>query len=418
MRPRIRTHPVLKTFQARYEAGDFAGALAAYRDVFFDRLANPVKYGIPEELSATVGALGKKTPTVNTLVADEALRNRRVAEVRGRFYAADVGSPGATRWTPREAITHYDGKAFREARKTSQGGTGVAPTPEQQRDEREVLFFQNPEHTHGPVFVTFRELIGAYAATGERRYLDRWMDYLDDWCLFGRADFLDSPLNLIMASEASTLALFNELEFLKYFQSRRPDLAKAMRPSTLARYVLALVEDLPPYFVRARRARSRTGEPPPSRNSRLMRFCSPSSAACGITRGKSSGWRSAGSSTSATLDGENIEAGDFGHRYTDFGKGLRMALHLTPLLPLDAAFPYRNPQALEYASDLVRTVYRNELTRLTSGADQWPRWAGASTTMPATVETGRRHVLHQVLRSLRRATTSNPGEPRSRPSTT
>ena len=93
-------HPVLKTFQARYEAGDFAAALAAYRDVFFNRLANPAKYGIPEELSDTVGNLGKKTPTVNILVADEALRNRRITEIRGRFYVADVGAPGATRWAP------------------------------------------------------------------------------------------------------------------------------------------------------------------------------------------------------------------------------------------------------------------------------------------------------------------------------
>lgn len=100
-----------------------------------------------------------------------------------------------------------------------------------------------------------------------------------------------------------------------------------------------------------------------------------------------------------TLDGENIEAGDFGHRFTDFGKGLRMAVHLSPLLPLDTGFAFLNSQAFAYAADLVRTVYRNELTRMTSGADEWPRWAGVSTVTPATAETGRKHVIHHVLRS-------------------
>jgi hypothetical protein len=395
------THPVMKTFLTRYEAGDFAGALAAYRDVFFDRLANPAKYGIPEELSDTVGNLGKKTPVVNTLVADEALRNRRVAEIRGRFYVADVGAPGATRWTPRESITRTDGEEFRAARKAAVGGKRVALTPQQVAKEVEVSFFQNPEHTHGPVFTTFRELISAYAATGEQHYLDRWTDYLDDWCLFGRADVLDSPHNLVMASEASTLALFNELEYLKYFRSRRPELATAMRPSTLARCVLSLVEDLPPYFVRARRAEISNWGATSLKELVVDAILLPEFRCMQDYAREAVRLAFSGFLHQRTLDGENIEAGDFGHRYTDFGGGLRMALHLTPLLPLNNGLPFLNSQALDHAGDLVQTVYRNELTRITSGADLWPRWAGASTTMPATVDTGRRHVIHHVLRSLR-----------------
>lgn len=395
------TQPVMKAFLTRYEAGDFAGALAAYRDMFFDRLAHPAAYGIPVELSATVGNLGKKTPIVNTLVADEALRNRRVADIRGRFYVANVGAPGATRWTPRESITRTAGEEFRAARKAAAGGKRVTLTPEQVAAEVEVSFFQNPHHTHGPVFAMFRELISAYAATGDERYLDRWLDYLDDWCLFGRADFLDSPHNLVMASEASTLALFNELEYLKYFQGRRPELARTMRPSTLARFVLALVEDLPPYFVRARRAEISNWGATSLKELAVDAILLPEFRCMQDYAREAVRLAYSGFLHQRTLDGENIEAGDFGHRYTDFGKGLRMALHLTPLLPLPATFPYRSPQALDYAGDLVRTVYRNELTRITSGADLWPRWAGVSSTMPATVDTGRRHVIHHVLRSLR-----------------
>jgi hypothetical protein len=353
------------------------------------------------ELSDTVGALGKKTPVVNTLVADEALQNRRVGEVRGRFYVAEVGPPGAARWTPRESITHAAGEGFRAARKAALGGKRVVLTPQQAAEEIEVSFFQNPNHTHGPVFVTFRELISGYAATGDKRYLDRWMDYLDDWCLFGRADFLDSPHNLVMASEASTLALFNELEYLKYFQSRRPDLATAMRPSTLARYVLSLVEDLPPYFVRARRAEISNWGATSLKELVVDAILLPEFRCMRDYAREAVRLAFSGFLHQRTLDGENIEAGDFGHRYTDFGKGLRMAVHLSPLLPLDRGFAFLNPQAFAYAGDLMRTVYRNELTRITSGADEWPRWAGASTTKPATVETGRKHVIHHVLRSLR-----------------
>jgi hypothetical protein len=395
------TQPVMKSFLTRYEAGDFSGALAAYRDVFFDRLANPAKYGIPVELSDTVGNLGKKTPVVNTLVADEALRNRRIAEIRGRFYVADVGAPGATRWTPRESITRADGEEFRAARKAAVGGKRVALTAEQVAEEIEVSFFQNPNHTHGPVFAAFRELISGYAATGDERYLDRWTDSLDDWCLFGRADFLDSPHNLVMASEASTLALFNELEYLKYFQSRRPDLAKAMRPSTLARYVLSLVEDLPPYLVRARRAEISNWGATSLKELAVDAILLPEFRCMQDYAREAVRLAYCGFLHQRTLDGENIEAGDFGHRYTDFGKGLRMTVHLAPLLPLDDRFPFLSRQALGHAGDLVKTVYRNELTRITPHADCWPRWAGVSTTMPATVETGRRHVIHHVLRSLR-----------------
>ncbi len=84
-----------------------------------------------------------------------------------------------------------------------------------------------------------------------------------------------------------------------------------------------------------------------------------------------------------TQDGENIEAGDYGHRYTDFGLGLRMTLHLSPLMPLRPQFPYTTPLALQHAADLTSTVFRSHLTRVTPGGGEWPRWAGVSKTHAA-----------------------------------
>jgi hypothetical protein len=81
-------HPSLETFKARFDAGDFSGALTAYRDLFFDRLANPEKHGIPKEIANCVGGLGKRTPVIHSLIAEEAMRNRRVSEIRGKHFSA------------------------------------------------------------------------------------------------------------------------------------------------------------------------------------------------------------------------------------------------------------------------------------------------------------------------------------------
>ncbi|MEY5025016.1 MAG: hypothetical protein RLZZ244_544, partial [Verrucomicrobiota bacterium] len=394
-------HPSLKTFQARFEAGDFPGALTAYRDFFFDRLANPQKHGIPKDITHCVGGLGKRTPVIQSRIAEEALRNRRVTEIRDKHYVADVGVPGATRWAPGESIPLVESVAVRRARLASSGEQPPQKTtPEQQKQEREVLFFQNPEHTHGPRFVMFDDLINSYAATGKLAYLERWMDYLDDWCLFGRSDVLNSHQNLVMASEASPVGLFNDLDALRFLHSKRPELAAAIRPSTLARYALSLVEDLPPYLVRARRAEiSNWGAVSVTTLQvtalMLSEFrCMQDYARETVRLGYS------GFLHHRTQDGENIEAGDYGHRYTDFGGGLRMSLHLSPLMPLGPKFPYTTPLALQHAADLTLTVFRNHLTRLTPGGDEWPRWAGVSETHAAMdFERNRAGFLNHIQRS-------------------
>ncbi len=293
-------HPSLKTFKARFDSGDFPGALTAYRDLFFDRLANPEKYGILKELSNCVGGLGKRAPVIHSLIAEEAMRNRRVTQIRASHYVADVGAPGATRWAPRDSIPLVESLAVQKARRAASGDqTPPKLSPEQQKQEREVSFFQNPVHTHGPRFVMFDELINSYAATGKLPYLERWMDYLDDWCLFGRRDVLNSHQNLVTASEASPIGLFNDLDALRFLHSKRPELATAIRPSTLARYALSLVEDLPPYLIRARRAEIANWGPPPSPSFRSQPSCSPSSAACRTTRGRRCASDTAGSCISA-----------------------------------------------------------------------------------------------------------------------
>ncbi|MEK0445908.1 MAG: hypothetical protein RLZZ399_1229 [Verrucomicrobiota bacterium] len=377
-------HPSLNHFKARFDAGDFQGALTAYRDLFFDRLANPEKYGIPKELSNCVGGLGKRTPVIHSLIAEEAMRNRRVTQIRANQYVADVGAPGATRWAPRESIPLVESLAVRRARQAASGTqTPPKPSPEEQSQEREVLFFQNPEHTHGPRFVMFDELINSYAATGKLPYLERWMDYLDDWCLFGRSDVLNSRQNLVMASEASPVGLFNDLDALRFLHSKRPELATAIRPSTLARYALSLVEDLPPYLIRARRAEIANWGATSVTVLQVTALMLPEFRCMQDYARECVRLGYSGFLHQRAQDGENLEGGDYGHRYTDFSLGLRMTLHLSPLMPLEPQFPYTTPLAFQHAADLMKTVFRSHLTRVTPGADQWPRWAGVPGSIPA-----------------------------------
>jgi hypothetical protein len=395
-------HPALKTFKTRFDAGDFPGALTAYRDLFFDRLAHPEKHGIPKEISNCVGGLGKRTPVIHSLIAEEAMHHRRVTDIRGKHYVAEVGAPGAARWTPRESIPPIESLAFRRARLAAERDkTPPKPDPEQQKQEREVLFFQNPQQTHGPRFVMFDELISSYAATGKLAYLERWMDYLDDWCLFGRNDVLNSHQNLVMASEASPLGLFNDLDALRFLHSKRPELATAIRPSTLARYALSLVEDLPPYLIRARRAEIANWGTTSVTILQVTALMLPEFRCMQDYAREAVRLGYIGFLHQRTLDGENIEAGDTGHRFTDFGLGLRMSLHLSPLLPLGPQFPYTTPLAFQHAADLVHTVHRNYLTRITPGGDLWPRWAGVSKTLSAMdLERNRSGMLHVIRQSL------------------
>jgi hypothetical protein len=204
----------VELFRQRFEAGDYRGALEAYRDFFFDRLTNPEKYGVPADWVGSVWhnpvILG-----VDSIVAEEAMQNRRVLERDGRFISGEVGAPGSTRWTPRESNTSIAEKGFRDDR---EGGTkSKAQLSTAEQAEQEVLFFRMPEHTYAPRFFMFGDLARTYVATGEPRYLGRWMDYLDDWCLFGRSDVLNSPLKLTMGAESAPMMLFTELEQLQMF---------------------------------------------------------------------------------------------------------------------------------------------------------------------------------------------------------
>ena len=269
--------------------------------------------------------------------------------------------------------------------------------------EQEVLFFRMPEHTYAPRFFMFNDLARTYVATGERRYLARWMDYLDDWCLFGRADVLNSPLKLTMGGESAPMMLFTELEQLQMFVKARPAFAKDMRATTLVRYVLALIEDFPPFGVRTRRSQVSNWGAGATHSLAADTIMLPEFHAMRYYARESVRLAFSSFLQQRTLDGENIEAGDTGHRQTDLHKGMRLVFNALPLLPLDASFRMKDKLAADYASDLLMTTYRNYFTRISPGGYDWPRWAGAAKQMPGSdTEALRARFIHVTTQSIGR----------------
>jgi len=390
----------VELFRQRFEAGEYRGALEAYRDFFFDRLTNPEKHGVPADWVGSVWhnpvILG-----VDSIVAEEAMQNRRVLERDGRFISGEVGAPGSTRWTPRESITSIAEKGFRDDREGGAKSKAQLSTADQA--EQEVLFFRMPEHTYAPRFFMFGDLARTYVATGEPRYLGRWMDYLDDWCLFGRSDVLNSPLKLTMGAESAPMMLFTELEQLQMFVKARPAFAKDMRATTLVRYVLALIEDFPPFGVRTRRSQVSNWGAGATHSLAADTIMLPEFHAMRYYARECVRLAFSSFLHQRTLDGENIEAGDTGHRQTDLHTGMRLVFNLLPLLPLDASFRMNDKLAADYGSDLLMTTYRNYFTRISPGGYDWPRWAGAARQMPGSdIEALRASFIHNTTQSIGR----------------
>jgi hypothetical protein len=393
----------LEQFRRRFDTGDFRGALEAYRDFFFDRLANPEKHGVPADWLGSVWhnpvMLG-----INSIVAEEAMQNRRVLDREGRFISGEVGAPGSTRWTPRESITSFSEKGLRDDREAEERQSKAKErTPASGQMEQEVLFFRMPEHTYGPRFFMFGDLARTYVATGEQRYLGRWMDYLDDWCLFGRSDVLNSPLKLTMGAESAPMMMFTELEQMQMFVKARPALAKDMRATTLVRYVLALIEDFPPFGVRTRRSQVSNWGAGATHSLAADTIMLPEFHAMRYFARETVRLAFSSFLHQRTLDGENIEAGDTGHRQTDLQRGMRLVFNLLPLLPLDDSVRMKDELAAGYASDLLMTTYRNYLTRITPGGYDWPRWAGTAPNMPGgDIEALRARFIHNTSQGIGR----------------
>lgn len=358
----------MEKFREHFRRGEYRQALDAYREFFFAKLTHPEDYGIPSHFSTFGPVVQPPKMDIDVLAVNEAMNSRRLSIQGDVGLVADVGPAGSTRWIPRE------------------------PEPGREVSSREIAFFAMPVRSYSPG-VAFNDLLNYYCVTGEEEYLDRWMDYLDDWCMFGREEFFHSSHNLRMALETETFAIYYDLLKWRTFLQLRPSFAKDLRSTTLARWLLAAVEDCAPYTIRARRAELANfgayGTDALARTAiwlsefRAMRYFARESV------------RLAMSSyiQQRTLDGENIEADDTAHRHCD--EGMRSVFDFLPLLPLSPTMRLGDDLHRDFRQDLLLPVYRNLLTRVSPGGYDWPRWPGASSKSPAMdFENERRKLNH------------------------
>jgi lysophospholipase L1-like esterase len=126
------------------KAGKPVAALDAYRDYFFDKLRNASAYGLPEKLiNAYNGIINLKEQDQTLARAEELLL--------GKILADGVPMQPGCVWLPRP--------------KEAPNGAANPWKPK-----------------------TFQPLAAAYLITGEQRYLDQWVAYLEDWALFENTD--------------------------------------------------------------------------------------------------------------------------------------------------------------------------------------------------------------------------------------
>ncbi len=366
--------PGLETFAAHCAAGRHREALEAYRAFFFARLADPARHGAaPENIRFELTAIRGKRDLLfrpSPFVLAHYAAGRAVACARDTLMVGPVGEPGAVNWAPRD-LAPPDGATY---------GRGPSDHPFWKTEagrllDRRIAFHRNlrafPADSEAAKQTGFfLALLYAYAQGGPRAPLDRWCAYLDDYCLNARRDYDDCPADIRAATELEPQPVRCTLTLLRIVLDERPALAADCDAATLARWLLLVVADAPPYTIRARRAEMA--------NWGIMGLCHLQHLAAflpefkAMQRVRQETWRlwNANFIQHRALDGENLEAWDFGHNGID----LEYVRHSLPYAPPPAGVD--RWERLDFA-DQLRINARSLLTHLTPGGNYWPAWSAA-----------------------------------------
>lgn len=205
------TQPHLAVVRAKLDAGDWRGALDAFRDQFIARLQRTTfLHEHPRE------------PLRYASEADDLVRGILVSF--GGRASAETFTPGLIQWAGDNLAD----------KKTLEG-------------RRQWLL----------AGVATRSLLHAYTKTGDAKYLKRWAEMTDDWAMSIRnvyAAHADVDLRDYFVKEV--LQEFNHLASeLAAAANARPNFAKDLPSATLARLLEVVVEEYPPaYWLPCRRA--------------------------------------------------------------------------------------------------------------------------------------------------------------------
>ena len=207
--------------QTKLESGDWQGAFDAYRDFFFDRLQNPppgfkIKARHPL-LRHFVEFIHQPDELLNDNVARFTMLD---ADNRGVVVRLDMGAPGRVNWTwfPPQFQT-YDHYIF------PQDGS---------------FMIRCVKH---PIF--YNTLLAAYMDSGDRRYLEKWTQFMDDRAMnlsrdAEAAGFRGGPDNHTGVSSA-----MNTFDNLMSVVKVRPEVAEQFPSTTLARLLMEVWRAVP-----------------------------------------------------------------------------------------------------------------------------------------------------------------------------
>lgn len=176
-------------------------ALNAWRDYTFEKLRNPAAFGLPEELLRP-----KRVPPKEG--EQEALLARAEELMLGKVDPnAEPMQPGSV-WIP-----------------TTKGIYGL-------------------DNKWRPA--TFEPLIAAYEMTGERRSLDQWIAYMDDWAMNEVADGQIDPNDLGDNTNRFNPQIYGVYQTLATIADKMPLKTMQFPADSLARIQTKLIRDYPP----------------------------------------------------------------------------------------------------------------------------------------------------------------------------
>lgn len=363
--------PGLEAFERLFAQGQYAAALAAYRAYFFDKLAQPAKYGAAVEniLFDLTRDRGKGHLLFSPLpfALEKNLQGVAVAQFNNELLLAEVGPPGAVPWAPAE-LRLPEGVQFGR-------GPDDSPfwrTPAGKDLSRKITFFRFIDTLPSDRSEYFGEglfnaLLFSYAATGNREHLSRWCQYVDDWAMNRHRDLENCPVNLRAATELATQQVRATLTFLRILLDERPAVIEDFDAATLARFLMVLVQEYAPYTTRAKRAEIA--------NWGMMGVCHQLNVGNFLHEFKAmeyfhrEAWRLSCINLvqQRTLDGENCEAWDDGHNNVD----TEFALESVPFVRLPAGVDELDRTLLW---ETLKIGQRNKLTHISPAGQYWPSW--------------------------------------------
>jgi len=353
--------PGLERFEALVARGDYANALIAYREYFFDKLCNPEKYGAHNQNLIDGWFLDRGKKTVLRMPNAEMLELEKsgasyVDPSEFRPSIVRHGLPGHMVWSslkqtiPPEAMVGRSLKMESPWVQTPEGRSAVG--------ECQAWSQMKPR-------LFFVDLLYDYCLTGNKESLKLYCDYFDDYYANGRSDQLKTQISPRNAVDNETQKLQLYLQMLRVIFDERPAFAQDINPATLARIMSVMVKEFAPYNIRMRRAEMA--------NWGIMGLDNFQNSAAMLPEFKAiqyfnrEVWRLQMANTiqHRTLDGENFEACDYGHVTVDQERQPFSVPFARPIPETDSLF-------LKSFWDNVAVAERSYFVHMSPEGFHWP----------------------------------------------